>query len=125
MLNGAGRGLVNNLAVMSDVAPGYAPAGEALVAVSVLGGGTSGAEAMEKSIRSELTEWFGSQVRDWRRLRTYTVPRALPVRWPLVNEGPKTVRPGVWLAGDWQGSASIHGAMASGESVATAIISRA
>ena len=33
VLNGTGRGGVNNVAVMSDVAPGYAPAGAAVVSV--------------------------------------------------------------------------------------------
>ncbi len=37
VLDGEDAGPVNNLAVMSDVAPGYAPAGRALVSASVLG----------------------------------------------------------------------------------------
>jgi hypothetical protein len=47
MLNGTGRGRVNNVAVMSDVAPGYAPAGETLISVSVLGEVSEDAAALE------------------------------------------------------------------------------
>ena len=38
-LNGTGEGIVNNVAVMSDVASEYAPKGKSLVSVSVLGPG--------------------------------------------------------------------------------------
>ena len=37
VLNGQGSGLVNNVAVLTDVVPGYAPKGQALISVSLLG----------------------------------------------------------------------------------------
>ena len=37
VLNGEGSGLVNNVAVLTDVVPGYAPEGQALISVSLLG----------------------------------------------------------------------------------------
>lgn len=125
MLNGTGRGLINNLAVMSDVAPSYAPAGEALVAVSVLGNVTLEDDALVAAVRTELGDWFGAAVSGWRWLRTCRVKRSLPQRSLPVRHKPAAVRAGVWLAGDWQSSASIEGAMESGESVAEAIMSRA
>ena len=45
VLNGEGRGLVNNVAVMSEVSRSYAPEGQSLVSVSVLG------EALEAAAR--------------------------------------------------------------------------
>ncbi|MEI8089520.1 MAG: NAD(P)/FAD-dependent oxidoreductase [Opitutaceae bacterium] len=122
VLNGEGRGYVNNLVVLSDVAPSYAPAGQALVAVSVLGDPAIEQRALVELVREELRAWFGAQVTAWRWLRSYRLPRALPARMPLVPMHSVEVRPGVWIAGDGRSSASIQGAMESGEAVATAIL---
>ncbi len=123
MLNGTGRGRVNNVAVMSDVAPGYAPAGQALVSVSVLGDPAMDDGTLEAQVRAELREWFGAAVTEWKMLRVYRVRRALPVRWPLERIRPRALRPGLWVAGDFTNTASIQGAMESGEGVAESILS--
>jgi len=122
MLNGTGQGRVNNVAVMSDVAPGYAPAGEALISVSVLGESGLDGALLERAVRAELSEWFGAGVTEWKALRSYQLRHALPVRWPLERRTAGTVRPGVWVAGDYLSTASIQGAMESGEGVAEAIL---
>jgi phytoene dehydrogenase-like protein len=122
VLNGEGRGYVNNLVVLSDVAPSYAPAGQALVAVSVLGEPAMDERALVERVREELCAWFGAEVADWRWLRSYRLPRALPARMSLGPMKPVAVRPGVWIAGDGRTSASIQGAMESGEAVATEIL---
>lgn len=122
MLNGTGQGIVNNVAVMSDVAADYAPADRALVAVSILGDAVPDDAALVTRVRAELGDWFGPGVRDWRWLRTYRVKQALPVRWPLERGTAVAVRPGVWVAGDFVSAASIQGAMESGERVAEAIL---
>jgi phytoene dehydrogenase-like protein len=122
VLNGEGRGYVNNLVVLSDVAPSYAPAGQALVAVSVLGEPAMEERALVEGVREELCAWFGAEVADWRWLRSYRLPRALPARMSLGPMKPVAVRPGVWIAGDGRTSASIQGAMESGEAVATEIL---
>jgi len=125
MLNGTGRGRVNNVAVMSDVAPGYAPAGAALISVSILGEAPEDDAALEAGVRQELTEWFGAGVTEWRALRVDRIRRALPVRWPLERRAPVAIRPGVWAAGDFLNSASIQGAMESGELAGEAILREA
>jgi phytoene dehydrogenase-like protein len=124
VLNGTGQGIVNNVVVMSDVAVGYAPAGRALVSVSILGDAAQDDGALVSQVQGELSDWFGAGVRKWCWLRTYRVRRALPVRWPLERGTALAVRPGVWLAGDFVASASIEGAMESGERVAEAIMRR-
>ena len=124
MLNGAGRGWVNSVTVLSDVAPTYAPAGQALVSVSVLGDPACDDGTLEAAVRTELAEWFGAAVADWRGLRTLRLRRALPVRWPLERRAAAEVKAGVWAAGDFVASASIQGAMESGEGVAEAILRR-
>lgn len=121
-LNGSGQGLVNNVAVMSDVAPHYAPPGQALVSVSVLKDGLGDDAAVAAQVQQELTRWFGAAAREWRWLRSYRIAQALPVRWPLERPAPAPVRPGVWAAGDFLATPSIQGAMEIGERVADAIV---
>ena len=124
VLNGEGRGPVNNLAVMSEVAPGYAPAGQALVSVSVLELAED-ARDVEARVREQLTEWFGAGVAGWRHLRTYMIPRALPVQSPEVFEEPHRrvrISPGLYACGDYRENGSIEGAMVSGRRAAEALL---
>jgi phytoene dehydrogenase-like protein len=124
VLNGTGRGQVNNLVVMSDVAPGYSPDARSLVSVSIIGTASESDEALAELVREELAGWHGDEVNDWRWLKTVRVPKALPVRAPLVRSEAKPVRDGVWVCGDHRDTASIQGAMQSGREVAEAIILR-
>lgn len=124
VLNGTRRGRVNNLVVMSDVAPGYSPDGRALVAVSIVGEASETDEVLAELVREELVGWHGDAVRSWRWLKTVRVPQALPVRAPLVRAEAKPVRDGVWVCGDHRDTASIQGAMQCGREVAEAIILR-
>ncbi len=124
VLNGEGEGPVNNLAVMSEVAPGYAPKGQALVSVSVVGEPPP-AEGLEARVREQLGGWFGRGVAEWRLLRTYALPHALPAMTPEVLAEPhRPVRlsPGLYVCGDHRDSASIEGALASGRRAAEALL---
>jgi phytoene dehydrogenase-like protein len=124
VLNGEGRGPVNNLAVMSEVAPSYAPEGQALVSVSVLEP-AGDAETLEARVREQLTEWFGTGVAKWRHLRTYAIANALPAQPPESFEDPhRQVRlsPGLYVCGDYRENGSIEGAMVSGRRAAEALL---
>lgn len=124
VLNGEGRGPVNNLAVMSEVAPGYAPPGQALVSVSVLEVAEDSAE-LEGRVREQLSEWFGGAVAQWRHLRTYAIPHALPVQTPeALAEPHRRVRlsPGLYVCGDYRENGSIQGAMVAGRRAAEALL---
>jgi phytoene dehydrogenase-like protein len=123
-LNGSGRGLVNTVLDLSAVAPGYAPPGLSLLSVSVRGEPEEGDERrLVERVRDELGEWFGGQaVAQWRLLRAYRIPRALPRRFPLTLPSPKPLREGVWVCGDHDSTASIQGAMQSGRETAEAIL---
>lgn len=123
VLNGDGVGPVNNLVVISNVAPDYAPEGQALVSVSVLDRDVAAWE-LEAPVRQQLTEWYGSQVDRWRHLRTYDIPYGLPEQTPdaLQNIG-EVVRCGdTWICGDHCETRSINGAMRSGVTTAQAIL---
>lgn len=122
-LNASGGGLVNNVCVLSDVAPSYAPAGRALVSVSVLG---LHADAdLPDQVREELGGWFGAEVADWTHLRTDLIKHALPEQLPGPG-GPKResfFKIGeVWMCGDHASSASIEGAIVSGSQTAERIV---
>lgn len=116
-LNADEPGPVNNLAVMSDVAPSYAPAGSALVSVSVLGNPAADDAALTAAVRDQLTGWFGSAVAGWRHLRTYRIQHALPDQTaPALDEPQRPVwlDDGLYVCGDHRDHGSIHGALASG-----------
>lgn len=124
VLNGEGRGPVNNLAVMSEVAPEYAPPGQALVSVSVVEP-AGDAETLEARVREQLAEWFGAAVTKWRHLRTYAIPHALPAQPPeSFSEPHRQVRlsPGLYVCGDYRENGSIEGAMVSGRRAAEALL---
>ena len=125
VLNGEGRGLVNNLCVPSMVAPGYAPPGATLVSATVLGIPTLDDLQLELSVRGQLQEWFGERVQTWRHLRTYRIPFALPVQAPPalspVAKAPRR-QDGLWVCGDYLDTASIQGAMISGRRAADDVL---
>ena len=115
ILNGDGAGPVNNCAVLSTIAPSYAPAGAALISVSVL------KPAPEPVVRAQLADWFGAGVNRWQHLRTYSVPYAQPVQ-NSYQPKPAKIRPGIYRCGDYTGTASIDGALASGRRAAQAVL---
>jgi hypothetical protein len=121
-LNGTGCGLVNHVWVPSDLAPAYAPPGQALVSVSVLG--TVDVVGLESRVLAELEAWFGAAVWAWRHLRTDRIERALPRQPPgagFRGQGFRQVV-GVSICGDHLWSASIEGAILSGLRTADALL---
>jgi phytoene dehydrogenase-like protein len=125
VLDGDRSGPVNTLCVVSEVAPSYAPPGTALVAASVPGGPEHGDSHLEEDVRAQLSSWFGSAVDDWRHLRTYRIPQALPAATPPALElADRAVRlgPGLYVCGDHRDTPSIQGALASGRRAAQAAV---
>ena len=121
-LNGTGRGLINNVCVLSDVAPAYAPPGQALISISVLG--APAIPDLEQQIIAELEPWFGQEVRGWRHLRTDRIERALPEQPPITGSLGPCFREieGIFVCGDHLTSASIEGAIISGLRTAEALL---
>jgi phytoene dehydrogenase-like protein len=125
MLNGDDDGPVNNVCVPSAVAPTYAPAGAALISVSVLEAAARQEAALEAAVRAQLSDWFGPTVHRWQHLRTYRLHHALPAQAPPALRAPQRpvrLRPGLYVCGDHRDTASIHGAMVSGRRTAASII---
>ena len=124
VLDGEGRGPVNDLCVPSDVAPSYAPPGAALVSTTVLGVPPLADEKLDGAVREQLRGWFGAQVDEWRLLRVRRIPFALPAQPPAAlaaAERPVRLRDGLFVCGDHRDTASIQGAMVSGRRAAAAV----
>ena len=111
---------VLHTSVLSDVTPGYASNGRALVSTSVLGAGDAGVEA---AVRSRLAVLYQADTADWEHLATYTVEGALPAMlppWPL-SRGSR-VGPGRYVCGDHRATGSVQGALASGARAAREVL---
>jgi phytoene dehydrogenase-like protein len=124
VLNGDGRGPINNLCVPTVAAPSYGPGDKSLVSVTVLGTGND-PDRLLTDVRAQLIEWFGTAVQEWHHLRTYSIPYALPTqRPPALSVPERHVRwqPGIYVCGDHRDNASIQGAMVSGRRAAEAIL---
>jgi phytoene dehydrogenase-like protein len=126
VLNGDGAGPVNNFAVISRVAPGYAPAGKHLVSAAVLGTHQLTDVQLGGFIIAQMKSWFGKIAGTWRFLRSYRITHAQPQQYPGALEPPQRpvrIRPGVYTCGDHRDNASIDGALASGRRAAEAVVS--
>jgi phytoene dehydrogenase-like protein len=124
LLNADESGPVNHLAVMSEVAPSYAPPGAALVSASVLGNPASDDVALTAAVRGQLRGWFGAAVDGWRHLRTYRIAHALPDQTADALAEPhrnSRVDVGLYVCGDHREHGTIHGALASGWRCAQAV----
>lgn len=112
LLDGTGRGPACNVAVLSNVAPGYAPAGSALIAAAVPGRADV---EVATAVRNQLAWWFGASVAHWRTVRVDTIVHGQPVQAPH-SPMKRRVRlgSGRYVCGDHRDTASIQGALYSG-----------
>jgi phytoene dehydrogenase-like protein len=118
-LDGLG-GPALNAAIMSNVAPGYAPPGRATV-VAALPGMIDG--DLEALARRTLATWWGRQVDDWDVLAVHRIPHGQPDRGvPLRPKLPVRLDDGLFVCGDHRDTASIQGALYSGRRCAEAIL---
>lgn len=122
-LNGDGKGLVNNCTFLSNVAPSYAPSGQALLSVSVVGIPDLTDEELIEEVKEELADWFGKeQSASWRPLKVYRIPFSQPPQSPPTN-AERSVRlgDGLYVCGDHRETATLDGAFKSGRRAAEAI----
>ncbi|MFU8893461.1 MAG: NAD(P)/FAD-dependent oxidoreductase [Luteolibacter sp.] len=121
LLDGDGRGPVNNLAVLTAVSAAYAPPGKHLISISVIDPEAIAASDLESQVRRQMADWFGAQVQDWKLLRIDRIPHALPAQRTITDK-PARLRNGLYLCGDHCGIASLNTALASGTAAAEAVI---
>ncbi|MFJ3877052.1 NAD(P)/FAD-dependent oxidoreductase [Streptomyces sp. NPDC090077] len=109
-----------NTCVLSDVVPGHAPSGQALVATSVTGRDGPG---RERELRSALAEAYGTDTDGWGLLTVRTVGDALPAMDPPQPLTRTTrVAPGRYVCGDHRATGSTQGALASGARAAREVL---
>lgn len=121
LLNTRRSSAVHNVAVVSDIDPATAPAGQALISVSTQGLTQVDEAALTAQIRRELTEWFGEPVKQWRHLRTYHIPHALPAYGPDALNAPVSLSRGLYQCGDQTAYPSLNAAIRTGRLVAEEI----
>ncbi len=118
ILDGDAAGPANNVAVLSDVARSYAPAGHALVSASVPGLAPQDDDALDLQVRAQLRGWWPhGGVDRWRLLRVDRIHHAQPGQGPGTLDPPgRAVRRAdrLWVCGDHRDTASIEGALKSG-----------
>ena len=123
LIDGTSSGPARNVAVMTEVAPSYAPTDRSLLVAAVPGPEALTAD-LESRVRTQLRGWFGSDVDQWRTLRTDVIRHGQPLQSPPFDPR-RSVRVGddLWVCGDHRDTASIQGALFSGRRTAEAILS--
>ncbi len=109
---------------MSEVQRSYAPAGRALIAAAA-----PGPEALSPSlsrrVREQLARWLGASTGDLTHLRTDVIAHGQPAQLPpLAPRRRVDLGEGMFVCGDHRDTASIQGAMFSGERTAAAVLRR-
>ncbi len=125
VLNGDGRGPVNNIAFPSVVSPTYSSSGKTLIAVVVLGQPYPNSEDLEQQVRNQCIDWFGDEVYDWEHIRTYHLEHALPEQKPPTANPyvlPEPVNEKVRICGEHQSLPGIQWALLSGRQTAEALV---
>jgi predicted NAD/FAD-dependent oxidoreductase len=81
--------------------------------------------SVERTVRQELTEWFGPAVGDWRHLKTDRILHALPEQPPPMPDptvAAPPIRPGLFVCGEYGRAPGIQWAMLSGRHAAEAVL---
>ena len=115
---------VNNLTVMSNVSNQYAPTGKVLISISYNGIPSIDDATLAENIKTELKQWYGNPVNDWKLLKTYRINYALPNQEKVSNEVANSdikINENLFICGDYLLNGSINAAMKSGRMVAELI----
>lgn len=122
LLNGTLEWPIQNACLPSVVCPTYAPAGQHLMSVTVLGDPPQQDHVVETAVRGQLARWLDRDVSGWKLLRIYRIPNAHPVTKPeTIEEKPPQLDNGVFVCGDHRFMASIQAALVNGRHAAEAV----
>jgi phytoene dehydrogenase-like protein len=126
LLNADPHAYVNNAVLVSNVAPTYAPPRKHLLSATVLGNPKEDDEQIAERCRTEIAGWFPQHdLSYWQLLAVYRLPFAQFAQHPGIYEQlPKNTTDvtGLYIAGEYTQSSSIHGAMQSGEFAAREVL---
>lgn len=134
VLDGARSGPALNVALMSDVAPGYAAGapGRTLVAAACPAGTGATPElehdvlddaSLESRVRTQLRLWWGPQVDEWRTLRTHRITHGQPDHQPPFSPRRRqALGDGLFVCGDHRDTPSLQGALFSGRRCGLSVV---
>jgi protoporphyrinogen oxidase len=114
-LNASKKGIVNHIAPLSSVQPGYCKEGVSLYSVTIL----NDQDISSDEVLAEIKSWNSLDVSDWKFVGEYKVPYALPKTF--YNAKLENPYSHITIAGDFTETPSIEGAMLSGEKAARLI----
>ncbi|MEV6284909.1 NAD(P)/FAD-dependent oxidoreductase [Kribbella sp. NPDC051770] len=118
VVDGRRDGPVLNTAVMSNVAPTYAPPGKHLIQATTL----HPSDAVEADVRIQLTRLYGTSAGAWELIVRHDIAEALPHHPPpLTHRREVDLGEGRFVAGDHRDTPSIQGALVSGRRAANAV----
>ena len=125
VLNATGQGPVRSLVVPTLLSRDYAPAGNSLIAINVLGIPLQDDAMLEAAVREQMRGWFGAAVDSWQHLKTFRIPAALPLQTlPVENPRHREPRRTDWLyvCGEYRNAPTINWALYSGRRAAEALV---
>ncbi|MGV1007687.1 MAG: protoporphyrinogen/coproporphyrinogen oxidase [Dermatophilaceae bacterium] len=115
-------GPVWNTAVVSNAAPSYAPPGRHLVQATTLLDRPDG-DAPDAEVSRHLADIYGCDTTAWEMVARHRIPKALPASPPPLRlTSGVEVGDGVFVCGDHRDTASIQGALVSGQRAADAVV---
>ena len=120
LLDGDLDGPARNVAVMTNVAPGYSPDHRSLIATVMPGRYEPDCADL---VLPQMRRWFGDEVDEWEHLRTYTIAHGQPgfeVGTPMRRR--IQLGPDLFVCGDHRDTPSIQGALVSGRRTAEALL---
>ena len=121
VLNGDLNGPINNLMILPE-ATDCAPKGKYLLSVSVVKREYLDEPNLAHKVSRQLREWYGSDVRELRHLKTYVIKSPVPLTPLPPDKRNHKIRSGLYRCGDFMGVPSLNTAMRSGRLVAEQII---
>jgi len=108
---------VNNIAVLNGPQASYAPKGQFLISVTLFSRPGKSLDFYAKEVNASLSPWLKDELSEWKPLRHYDIPFALPssrhVRWTA--DAQEWGDDQLMELGDWRLSPSLQGAMMAGQ----------
>ncbi|MFD4790232.1 FAD-dependent oxidoreductase [Streptomyces sp. NPDC058459] len=113
-------GPVAHTAVLSEVDPGRAPAGRALISSTVLG---TPPGDVDSAVRTQLARLYGTPTHRWETLAVHHTPDAVPAMRPAYDpHRPVRLMAGLYVCGDHRDTGTLQGALHSATRAAAAVL---
>jgi protoporphyrinogen oxidase len=126
LLNANPDAFVSHAIQLTNVSPAFGPKGQHLLSVTVLGDPDMSDEEVGKRCREEMATWFpGKDLATLRQVGFFRIRFSQFKQTPgIFATLPGNTLPtkGLFLAGEYTESSSIHGAITSGEKAAQAVL---